>query len=139
MRTNSTKQFVDQLPKFANILNSRSLDRLFGASPVEISADNQHIIINSINKKQRLKKPQKGPFLVGDLVRIQIPFVKSSDRRFSTEIFRITEKLDAKYPILYRVEDLSGQDLNHLYYSKQLAFVSRLLNEMKEKSLKLQK
>lgn len=127
MRSNQTKQFVKQLPQFEKILNSRSLDRLFGASPVEISASNQHVILESIKAKQESHKEHKGPFLVNDLVRIQIPLSRSSDQRYSTELFRIKEVLAAKKPILYRIEDLSGQEVNHFYYAKQLAFVARTI------------
>lgn len=125
MRSNGTKQFVKMLPQFEKILNSRSLDRLFGASPVEISAHNQHVILEGIKERQKSLKAQKGPFLVNDLVRIQIPLSRSSDQRFSTELFQVEEVLDSKKPTLYRIRDLSGQEINHLYYAKQLAFVSR--------------
>ena len=76
------------------------------------------------NEKRKKVKLRKYELLkAGDSVRISVykgVFDKGSNPNWSEEVFEITDVLDSRSPILYKIQDLAGEEVTGFMYREQL-------------------
>lgn len=71
------------------------------------------------NHKRKLVKPK---YKIGDNIRIsknRVAFLKSYRTNYSDEIFKIKTVL-YRHPVVYRISDLADEDIEGIFYEKEL-------------------
>lgn len=90
-------------------------------TPEEASKpENFHQVYHTLFKTDEQIKPM---FNVGDNVRISVHkgrFEKGANANWSEEIFKVIEIITYTRPITYRLEDLTGEDVEGAFYNEQL-------------------
>jgi hypothetical protein len=99
-----------------------------GLAPVEVGNDNQEEVWYRLYERQDWSKLKKKPKLsVGNHVRIssaRMAFERGYTPNWSREIFVVTEVRATVVPIVYAVEDLSGETIKGTFYEKELQRVT---------------
>ena len=83
-------------------------------------------------KGSKIKQSKKSPLKIGDRVRISLHkrlFEKGSTANWSEEIFQIVGIMKDYRPMVYRLEDLTGEEFIRTYRSEDF-FGSQLLRRL---------
>ena len=75
------------------------------------------------SKGSKIKQSKKSPLKIGDKVRISLHkrlFEKGSTANWSEEIFRIVGIMKDYRPMVYKLEDLAGEEIHGGFYREQL-------------------
>lgn len=124
---NSTRKWTIVLQDVIHALNHR-IHSTTKMRPVDVTYDNAEELRKRLYASN--DKTQKPRFKVGDYVRISIRkklFTKGQNR-YTDEIFKITEVLPKRNPIVYRIQDLKGEPILGYFYERNMVRV-----QLKEK------
>ena len=121
--------WYDILPELVREYNN-SYHRSISMTPEEATKpENYQKVYDSLynrpNRKtlKQLRKEQTPTFNIGDKVRISVNkklFTKGSTANWSEEIFEISDILYAKKPLVYKIKDLTDEEIEGTFYKEQL-------------------
>ena len=97
--------------------------RSIGMSPNEALKPENYAKVYEMQYSKRPKIRQKSDLKIGDKVRISLHkrhFEKGSTANWSEEIFQIVEIMKDYKPIVYKLEDLAGEEIHGGFYREQL-------------------
>lgn len=97
------------------------MDRTTGMKPVDVSEENEHILIKNY-KHYEQTGPLKQKLKVGDRVRITVKkdtFSNKYRRNCTQEIFVVVEVLNMQ-PVTYRIDALDGEEIVGSLYEPEL-------------------
>ena len=119
------KSWISVLPKVISSYNHSSHAGLNGLRPVDVTSKNESKIRK--NKINKLVRPKKSKYKVGDFVRISkysaSPFIKNFDQNWSDEVFQITN-ISAKYsPVMYIIKDFENNQIVGKFYEQELQVI----------------
>jgi Integrase core domain len=122
----NTRRYVEVLPSLMSAYNNTKHSTI-RMSPAEVNEDNIRLVWHNTNDKFRIKKyKQKLLLKVGDHIRIsneKMKFDKGYEQNWSDEVFLITAILK-RTPIVYRIKDLHGEDIEGTFYDKEVQKVN---------------
>jgi len=120
---NNTRRWVDVVGRLLSGYNN-SYHRSIKTSPNSVTKERQHairrILYPQVNSRAKSYK-----FNINDLVRISKAkkvFRKGYLANWSTELFKITSRLDRSHPV-YTIEDLNGTVIKGKFYEEELVKV----------------
>lgn len=98
LHSESSTDWISQLPKFVHAKNSRKSRTLGGLAPIEVTYKNQGKVFDVLypDRYKRLKA-EKNPLTVGEKVQIstaKLPFAKSFHGYFSDKIYEVKRRHD---------------------------------------------
>ncbi|MCP4059790.1 MAG: transposase family protein [Pseudoalteromonas sp.] len=127
MRQHNVKRWIEYLPSFEHTLNTRTLKRLNGISPVEVDYFNADIFIKKLRNESNQRGSTKVKVQVDDLVRLQLPASNlTAEPRFTEELFQVITIMHKYEPAMLQVSDLTGTVVDQMYYPQQVAFVAHV-------------
>lgn len=126
--THSTVWY-DILPELVHEYNT-SFHRSISMTPEDaIKPENYQQVYDALYNRPKRKTPEQrrkdrtAVFQIGDKVRISLHkrlFEKGATANWSEEIFEISNVLVTKRPIVYKIKDLAGEELEGTFYRQQL-------------------
>lgn len=127
---NDTFRFIDNLQDFVLAYNN-TYHRTIKMSPSSVNETNilqvykntRRTQENDCKKKRRKRKPK---FCVGDYVRItkeKNVFAKGYTKNYTEETFKIKTVI-RRTPVVYRLIDLSGEEITGTFYEQELQRIS---------------
>ena len=131
MTDKGTYRYIGELQKMVATYNN-SYHRSIGMAPSRVSQQNVKSVFTHMYgdpTKLMTKKSVKHhnyKFKVGDTVRIAVkkgPFEKGYVQNYSSEIYKINERLTHLEPVQYRLETLNGEDVKGKFYPQELTSV----------------
>ena len=146
MTYNHTFRYIDDLQLLVQGYNNRP-HRSIGMAPAEVNEKNAHEVFIRLygNPWELLKKSDKTnksrrtryryPFKVSDTVRVQLkrtPFSKGFDQNYSTQIYRVAQRLRFMNPVQYKLETLEGDSVRGKYYPQEMIHATPRENELYE-------
>lgn len=130
-----TFTFIDKLQDFVKAYNN-TYHRTIKMKPIEVTDRNILQVYENIKESQRMPVKKSKPKLkVDDYVRISKSknvFAKGYDRNWCREVFRVKKVLHRE-PIVYRIVDLSGEEITGTFYELELQKV--IFDEAAERSI----
>ncbi len=118
MTANKTKKFIDYLPKFVALLNSRKLKSLGGFAPKDVKPENQMQIYYKRYGKYRNKQNFNFKFKLGSYVHLakkRDTFTKSFWPGFSDEIYVIEGHMPHYPREKYKLKDLLDNRISRTF------------------------
>lgn len=117
----NTKKYIDVIPDFIHSYN-HTFHRSIKMEPASVNSNNKNEVLENLygNLKNLKRKPPT--FKVGDTVRIsrqKLHFEKGYEQNWSREIFTVN-KIIERIPIVYRLKDMSGEDIEGTFYEAEL-------------------
>ena len=133
--------WYDILPELIHEYNN-SYHRSISMKPKDaIKRDNYQKVYDSLyNRREKpkslkqLQKERTPAFHVGQKVRISVNkrlFEKGSTSNWSEEIFEISEVVLTKKPIVYKIKDLVGEEIEGNFYKEQLQATNQSIYRIK--------
>ena len=123
---NNTRRYIDVLHQFVGKYNN-SYHRSIKMKPREVTEENSSIVwLNLYEKDWKIRNVKSKKFRVGNKVRIsseKTTFQKRYEEIWTEEIFTITHVIKGN-PIVYKVEDDSGESIKGTFYEKELQKVT---------------
>ena len=123
MTARGTERILDVLPKIVKAYND-SYNTAIGMSPNEVTESNQESIHQRLDIGANIPKTGPGDRLkTGDLVRItkaRGAFERGFTPNWTRELFRIKSVDRYQHPTAYTVADLAGEEIQGVFYSKEL-------------------
>lgn len=119
----NTFRYVDILPKLMRSINSTP-SRVTRHRPDRVTLENEALVRSIAYNRPFERVPYR--YKVGDIVRITTErgvFAKGYAKRYSEETFRISAALKYRRPATYRLEDLSGDAVEGVFYEPELVRV----------------
>lgn len=115
---NNTLVYIDQLQNLVQGYNA-TYHRAVGVAPKDVSEKNAHEIYMRLYGDPSLPETYRLPkvkfhYKPNDTVRVSLvkgPFEKGSSQSFSTEVFRVKERLGNQRPVQYHLESLDGEPI----------------------------
>lgn len=137
----NTKRYVDVLDDLVQAYNN-SIHSTIKMAPSEVSKTNVLVVFNNIYgkyfKEKRMALDKNLGLKVGAYVRVsrnKMVFEKGYERNFTIEVFKIVGRVE-RHPPVFKLEDLDGQPIKGVFYSKELQSVDRPLTYKIEKVLR---
>ena len=126
---NNSKKWLDALPKIIRTYNKTPHRSLHGKRPIDM-CNNLDYWLEQENELVKVPKSRK-PYDIGNYVRISRlsanPFRKNFDQNWSEEVFRIIAVDTKVKPIMYVIEDLTGEVIQGKFYHEELQDLSKSL------------
>ena len=122
--TFGTKNWIDVIQSFADAYNRRVHSRT-KIRPIDVNRRNENEIFNRLFPPSKIMPKQK--FFPGDIVRILKKdklFSKSAESKFTNELFKVKEMIPS-IPIVYTLQDFSGETLKGTWYAQEMSKVLR--------------
>lgn len=112
-----------------------------GMAPIDVDRENAEDVFIRLYEEDGLDKriKRKKPLYRGDHVRVgktRLAFKRGYTPNWTTEIFVIRRRLDWIEPIVYEIEDLSGEKVSGTFYARELQRVSKPTEFKIEKVIK---
>jgi len=134
---NETRKWIDIVDNLVNDYNG-TFHSTIKMSPVEASkSENSSTVWNNIYGVYLAAKYDTPKFKVGQTVRIakyKSIFDKGYLPNYTEEFFKIKE-VKIGIPVVYKLEDVKGEDLNGIFYEDELS----LYSETEESTYKVEK
>lgn len=121
------KRYVDSLQQLVDSYN-RTYHTTIKTIPANVTLDNSSKVREILSDKLYSMKKRTPKYHVGDFVRIsceKASFQKGYKGGYSEEIFRISRILTQRFPIVYVVSDLSGEEIDGIFYTEELSRVRK--------------
>jgi hypothetical protein len=149
MRHKRNYRYIDNLDKIVSSYNNSPHRGLKGLSPNQINKNNEADVWASIylTKHPLVKRKPIYKFKVGDLVRISFnkaPFRRAYQEQFTTEVFKISNRMLKQGIVMYRLKDLKNEEVKGLFYNSELQkvdkdenslwFIERIIRRRKKKT-----
>lgn len=119
---NQTIKYIDVLPKIVNSYNN-TVHSSTKYKPSSINEDNVLSTYKNLIRNHKLNKQESAKFKIGDTVRIskyKKTFEKSYLTNYSNEIFTVKRVIHRRPKNLYRLCDLDGEEIDGVFYEKEL-------------------
>jgi transposase InsO family protein len=131
-----TLKYIDVLPHLVQSYN-QSYHRSIGRAPQDVTPDNEVTVFERLfGTSPSVTVPKKGGMLAtGDWVRIgktKRTFDKGYLPNWTTELFRVTERVRGRYPPVYKLEDMNGEVLKGTFYLPELQRVTKKEDDVYE-------
>jgi hypothetical protein len=129
---NKTQRWIDSIDHLVAAINN-SVNRTLGIPPSAVNRENQPQIRDHLYGKPNRKLVFR--YKIGDWVRISMEkhvLSKGYKANFKKEIFVISKLLKNRYPATYKIQDLSGDEIDGIFYTKELVRVRRGKKPVKE-------
>lgn len=128
MTYKGTDEYVSALPDIVAGYND-SYHKTIGMAPNEVTRENQEEIWDRLNAGARKRQwDAKKPRLeAGDTVRVseaRRAFTRGYTPNWTIEVFRVSEVLANHRPVVYRIRDLAGEDIDGTFYEQELQKVT---------------
>ena len=132
MTDKATYRYIDVLPKLVDTYNN-TYHRSIGMAPSQVSEQNAKNVFTYMYgdplsyKIKNKKKKRNYKFKVGDYVRVanyKWPFKKGYTQTYSSEIYRVAERLIHLEPVQYRIQSLNGDMVKGKYYAQELTLTT---------------
>ena len=139
MSQENTDRFIDNLQDFVLSYNNTS-HKSIHMTPSEVNEKNErevwwniYLPTNAEIERAKLRKEQNilFRFKMGDLVRIaklKSSFQREYDKRWTEEIFKISERFVRQNIPMYKIQDLQGEKIQGTFYQEELQKV-KMKNE----------
>ena len=117
----NTRKYVDVLPKIVSAYNHRKHSSI-GRPPVDVKATNEKEVWLTLYGKKLPFVPKASKLQVGDKVRLSMAtqtFRKGYLPQWTEEIFTISQIVNRK-PLVYRVQDYNGENIDGTFYKEEL-------------------
>ena len=118
-----TKKYIDVLHLIQDSYNNRVHSRT-KMRPYDVTSENQHVVFDRLYGNQINKNQNR--MAIGTKVRFLLPkkmFQKEYHPSFSEEIFTISKMLNTT-PIVYKLTDQNGNELDGTFYNQELSEIS---------------
>ena len=125
MTRKNTREYVDVLQKIVSAYNDTKHTST-GMVPSEVNRSNELVAWRNIKKNYKpstRRNDRRRGVKVGDHVRIsqeKMPFEKAYRGLWSREIFTISQILSDRSPVLYKLNDYSGEPLTGTFYRDEI-------------------
>jgi hypothetical protein len=109
---------------------------LKGLAPNDVNKKNEADVWASMYLKKTFIKVNSKPvfqFKKGDLVRISFtkqPFQRAYHEQYTTEVFKVSERLLKQGTPMYKLSDLNGSHIRGMFYSAELQKVNKDENSL---------
>ena len=124
---NGTRRWIDILPNLMDAYN-RSKHRVLGRAPIEVTPTNEMQVWQHLyGKKKKPSLRKKTKFKVGDTVRlskVKSVFAKGYLPNWTEEEFRVSHVDRKASPIMYKVKDVYGEEIEGKFYPHELQHVA---------------
>lgn len=115
-------RYIDVFEKIVKSYND-SYHRTIKMPPSKVNDKNILLVYKNIRQSQKAPTKEKSPKLkVGDYVRIgkyKNVFTKGYKCNFTEEVFKVKTVIRRK-PVVYRLVDLDGEDIEGVYYEQEV-------------------
>ena len=121
----NTRKYVDVLEKMVSAYNRRKHSSI-GRSPEEVKSTNEKAVWLTLYKDLPMLKSKKPRFQIRDKVRLSMVtqiFRKGYLPKWTEEIFTVSKIIKRK-PVVYRVKDLSGEEIDGTFYEEEMQKVT---------------
>lgn len=115
-------KWTDILDPLLKEYNERSVHRIIGMAPAEVTEDHTSTILRRIERNAPSPPVKKPKFKIGDHVRlskVKSLFEKGYTPNWGTEVFRVVSVRPTR-PVTYCLEDLNGVPVKGGFYSEEL-------------------
>ena len=139
MRHRRNYRYIDDLDKIVANYNASPHRSLGYLAPNDVNKENEadvwaHIYLKR-PQQRRGRKYHKPTFRLkkGDLVRISFvkqPFRRAYQEQYTTEVFKIANRLLKQGIPMYSLKDLNGEDIKGLFYNAELQKVNKDENSL---------
>ena len=131
-------RYIDVLQKIVESYNNtrHSATRM---APTAVTLENAAIARRNLERRYSCTSERKPKYFVGDLVRISRAknvFEKGYESGWTLELFKIVQVSTARQPIVYYLQDLTGEDIEGFFYEQEL---SRVRNNLEEETFEVEK
>lgn len=123
----NTYRYVDVLSDFMHAYNHR-VHRSIGMMPAGVNDLNALEVWRHLMLSRGSRTQSKSKLKAGDLVRIsrdKIIFDKGYEQNWSDEIFRVIDVVDWRQVVVYKIEDLAGEEISGRFYLNELQKVMK--------------
>lgn len=126
-----TRRYIDVLQNIVESYNNtrHSATKMI---PSTVTLENAAIARANLENKYSCKSQRAPKYNVGDMVRISRAknvFEKGYESGWTLELFKIVRVSSARYPVVYYLQDLSGEDIEGFFYEQELSRVRKDLEE----------
>ncbi|XP_046677380.1 uncharacterized protein LOC124365443 [Homalodisca vitripennis] len=115
-------KWLDILQPFVAQYNEADTHRSIGMTPSDVDKTNENQILQKFNKLKSKIPIRKPKLKVGDRVRITVKkeaFANKYKSNWTREIFTVS-KVIATRPVIYRITDAQGEEIEGSFYEKEL-------------------
>lgn len=120
-----TKTYIDVLESLVTSYNN-SLHSSLGLTPAEVTVDTAAKVREKMIERQSKIPYRTVKYAVNDLVRISKQkdvFRKGYESGYTDEVFVIVHVARQRLPTVYEVADLSGEEVDGIFYTEELSSV----------------
>lgn len=122
-----TKSYIEVLQKIVYAYN-HTFHTGTRQRPVDVNSKNEYIAYQNLQERYAPRRRARADkYRVGDYVRVskaKAVFGKSYKPGFTDEIFKIKGKSHAREPVVYVLQDESGQEIDGIFYTSELSRVN---------------
>lgn len=128
----NTKRYIDILQTMVGSYNN---SRHSGTkmAPSEVTLQNAYVARSNLNHRYGHHFTKKEPkYSVGDLVRVSTSknvFAKAYEGNYTEEIFEVIRVSKTRAPYTYILQDLSGDEIDGIFYEQELSRVRKDLTQ----------
>lgn len=130
MRHRRNYRYIDDLQNIVDNYNATH-HRSLNMAPKDVNKENEADVwaYMYLRKRKRIpKKKRSYKFNIGDLVRISYlkrPFQRSYDQKYTTEVFKVKNRLLKQGIPMYKLVDLNNEKIKGLFYNAELQKVDK--------------
>ena len=136
MQIANTKVYINELPKIVDNYNNTK------HSTTKQTPFNVYFKDAIPQTMKPIKPISNNKFKVGDYIRInriKDLFEKGYTHRWSKEVFQITEVIEPPYPTMYRIKDMSDEEIKGKFYAEEISLTKVPNFKVFDKIIKRQK
>ena len=117
----NSRRYIDVIQDLVCAYNN-SYHRSIKMAPIDVNKTNEKIVFINLYKKDAQRSLPVFKFNVGDTVRLSYlrgVFRKGYQQTFTDEFFTITKRI-ARDPVVYKLEDATGDEIKGTFYEAEL-------------------
>ena len=133
----NTHRYIDAVPHLVNAIN-HSYQRMIKMRPVDVTAENEAEVWQTLYGKMKEKSRKEPKFHVGEKVRIgkyKHIFEKGYLPNYTEEVFEISQVVH-RIPTVYRLKDYNGEPIEGVFYGYELV---KVIKDETEEHYKIEK
>ena len=131
----ATTKYLDELPNILNNYN-HTKHSITKQKPYDIFFNNK------LPNEYKEISPKEGKYNIGDYVRLSRTkrlFEKGYTHRYTKEVYKISEKHNNPYPVMYNIVDSLGEEIIGKFYDEELLKTQVPNYKVYEKTIKQKK
>ena len=127
-----THRYVDVLQDLVFTYNNRPHKSLESQAPASVTSSNEDMIWKTMYVDKNSKRKKSGfRFKINDQVRISYKkyvFQRDYHQKWTEEYFIITQRVRKANHNMYKLKDLTGEDIDGLFYESELQKINKTIN-----------